>query len=403
LKTRILFVDDESLALQGLQRLLRHMRTDWEMTFEDSASRALESMRHTPFDVVVTDMLMPGMNGAEFLNEVREHYPHTIRLVLSGHAEKELIFQCLGSAHQFLAKPCPPEMLKATLLRISSLNQSMQSNEGLRGSITRMDRFPSVPSLYIDLAETLLNVEVSSTEVTSIVLKDPGVTAATLKTVNSAFFGGPCEISDPADALSCLGLDTFKSLAFGWNAFSPFDAPLFKNRALDLLWHHSVDVAIAAKRIAEIESADKKTAAAAYVAGLLHDIGKFVMILYAWEQHRQAVALAKERNVPLGSAEQEVFGISHAETGAYLLGLWRLPPAIVDAVSLHHTPIQASSSHFNLLTAVHAANALVADTRGFAAKTPPPDLDLTYLAQVGLSSRIDAWREALRAEIGAMC
>lgn len=287
MKTRILFVDDESLALQGLQRLLRQMRTDWDMAFADSASRALELMRHSPFDVV-TDMLMPGMNGAEFLNEARKHYPHTIRLILSGHADKELIFQCLGFAHQFLAKPCPPESLKAALARVSRLNQTLQSNEGLRGFITRMDRFPSVPSLYIDLAETLLNADVSPAEVTRIVSKDPGVTAATLKLVNSAFFGGACEIPDPAVAISCLGLDTFKSLAFSLNAFSPFDAALFKERALEGLWHHSVDVAVAAKRIAEIEGADKKTVAGAYVGGLLHDIGKLVLILYSWEQHRKS-------------------------------------------------------------------------------------------------------------------
>lgn len=403
MKTRILFLDDESLALQGLQRLLRNLRSSWDMAFVDSAGGALELMRHSPFDIVVTDMLMPGMNGAEFLNEVRKHYPHTIRLILSGHAEKDLIFQCIGSAHQFLAKPCQPEMLKATLARVSRLNGTLQSNEALRGFITRMDRFPSVPSLYIDLAETLLNADVSSAEVTRIVIKDPGVTAATLKMVNSAFFGGADEISDPADAISCLGLDTFKTLAFSWNAFSPFDAALFKERSLEALWHHSVDVAVAAKRIAEIEGADKKTVAGAYVAGLLHDIGKFMMTLYSSEQHREAVGLAEERKMPLRLAEQQIFGISHAETGAYLLGLWGLPTAIVEAVAWHHTPLQASSGTFSPLTAVHAANVLVPDHSGFASKGPPSDLDSSYLAQLGLTDRFEAWRGAVREEIAAPC
>ena len=105
-KTRILFVDDEPLVLQGLQRMLRPMRNEWEMAFVESGRRALEEMATLPFQVVVSDMRMPGMNGAQFLSHVQELYPRTVRLILSGHADKDLIMKCVGTAHQFLAKPC---------------------------------------------------------------------------------------------------------------------------------------------------------------------------------------------------------------------------------------------------------------------------------------------------------
>ncbi len=104
-KKRILFVDDESLALQGLERMLRNMRNEWEMEFVDSGPKALERMAQADFDVVVSDMRMPCMNGAHLLNEVMLRYPATVRLILSGHADQDLILKCVGSTHQYLAKP----------------------------------------------------------------------------------------------------------------------------------------------------------------------------------------------------------------------------------------------------------------------------------------------------------
>ncbi|HWQ09541.1 MAG TPA: response regulator, partial [Holophaga sp.] len=111
-RKRVLFVDDEPLVLQGLQRMLRGMRNDWEMSFVEGGPQALEAMRRQPFDVVVTDMRMPGMNGAQLLNTLAREFPDSVRIILSGHADQDLITQCLGSAHQYLSKPCDPDLLK---------------------------------------------------------------------------------------------------------------------------------------------------------------------------------------------------------------------------------------------------------------------------------------------------
>src|SRR6185436_721470 len=124
-KKRILFVDDEAMTLQALERMLRPMRDEWEMEFVDSGQKALELMAQSPFDVIVSDMRMPGMNGAELLNEVMRRYPQTVRLILSGHADKEMILRCVGAAHQFLAKPCDPDVLRDTVVRASNPESSL--------------------------------------------------------------------------------------------------------------------------------------------------------------------------------------------------------------------------------------------------------------------------------------
>ena len=105
MKKRILFVDDETMVLEGLHRMLRPMREEWEMVFVESGAQALDLMSQAPFDVVVSDMRMPRMNGAQLLAEVLKRYPQTVRLILSGHADRDLILKCVGSTHQYLAKP----------------------------------------------------------------------------------------------------------------------------------------------------------------------------------------------------------------------------------------------------------------------------------------------------------
>ena len=92
-KRRILFVDDEAKVLDGLRNLLRRQRHEWDMLFALSGAAALEELAKAPVDVIVSDMRMPGMDGAELLTRVRTLYPQTARIVLSGHAERGAILE----------------------------------------------------------------------------------------------------------------------------------------------------------------------------------------------------------------------------------------------------------------------------------------------------------------------
>ena len=222
-KKRILFVDDEPLILQALQRMLRSMRDEWEMEFAEGGGQALERMAQIHFDVVVSDMRMPGMNGADLLAEVMKRHPHTVRIILSGHADKELILKCIGSTHQYLAKPCDAEALKATVRRASAVETRLK-DETLRKLVGSMDRLPSIPTLYTEILDALRDPEVSLEAIGEIVGKDPAMTAKILKLVNSAFFGLRRQIASSTQAANFLGLDTIRSLVLSINAFSQFEA-----------------------------------------------------------------------------------------------------------------------------------------------------------------------------------
>ena len=168
MKKRILFVDDETMILQGLERTLRPLRNEWEMAFANSGPRALDLMNQAPFDVVISDMRMPGMNGAELLTEVLKKFPKTVRLILSGHADRDLVLKCVGSTHQYLSKPCNPDELKSAIRRAGNLDQSLR-DKSLGQLISRMDRLPSIPSLYVAIVEKLQDPDCGISDIGDIV------------------------------------------------------------------------------------------------------------------------------------------------------------------------------------------------------------------------------------------
>lgn len=397
MKMRILFVDDEPLVLQGLQRMLHSMHQEWEMEFFESAGKALERMKETSFDVVLSDVRMPGMNGADFLNEVMKAYPQTIRFILSGHIDPKLIFKCIGSTHQVLSKPCDPNALKEAVLRVLKLRKALQSDK-LKEVVGRMDRLPSIPTLYVELVEMMRDPRVSIENVGAVIGKDMAMTAKVLKLVNSAFFGIQRRVVSTADAVSYLGVEMIRSLVLSIHAFSQFESVEQEGFCVEVLWSHSLRTAAAAKAIARMEGADKLLYEDAFTAGMLHDVGKLVLAANFPERYRDVFHLKNFNQVDCSTAEDQVFGANHADVGGYLLGLWGLPVPVVNAIALHHAPDSLGQKLFSPLTAVHAANAMVHRMHGEEA-SPEATLNMDYLGELGLAERPSHWIETLRKKL----
>lgn len=391
MKKRILFVDDEPMVLQGLQRMLRPMREEWEMVFVESGRAALDLMSQSSFDVLVSDMRMPQMNGAELLAEVFKRYPQTVRLILSGHADRDLILKCVGSTHQYLAKPCRPDDLKAAIARATELTQSLK-DKGLRQLVSCMQRVPSMPRLYVQIVEVLKDPEVGLDAIGDIISKDPPLTAKILKLVNSSFLGLAREIASPTEAVSQLGPETLKSLVLAVHAFSQFEGTPLGGFSLEALWRHSQNTARLSQAIARMEDAEQKIVDEAFVGGLLHDIGKLVLAANFAADYARILEIGRQGTVPLVAAEENTFGANHADIGGYLLGLWGLPVPVVEAIALHHSPSHCTHKGFCPLTAVHAADALVHFEQSPDKVFIPGLLDSAYLNHLGLEDRIETWR-----------
>ncbi len=392
MKHRILFVDDEALVLQGLQRMLRPMRNEWEMEFVTSGAAALERMCQTPFDVVVADMRMPGMNGAELLNEVMKRHPQTVRLILSGHADEELILKCVGITHQYLSKPCDPEALKAAVNRAFAMGVSL-NNPKLKELVGQIDHLPSMPSLYLEMVNQLQDPEVDLNDIASTISKDIAMTAKILKLVNSAFFGLSHPVTSSGEAVTYLGINTLKTLVLTIHAFAQFEGQRNGAFSLERLWSHSLHVAATARRIAEAEHGDRAVLEEAFVAGMLHDTGQLMLVANLTDQYLSVIQQARASQQPLETVEAAVLGTNHAELGGYLLGLWGLPVPVVEAIAFHHHPHLSRNVAFNALTAVHVAESICQPATGPEAAPPILTPDMEYLTRLGMADHLETWKQ----------
>jgi HD-like signal output (HDOD) protein len=388
---KILFVDDEALVLEAMQRMLHTMRSEWDMRFAASGEQALQMLAESPADVVISDMRMPQMNGAQLLNEVLRLHPKTVRLILSGYADMEMILQCINGTHQFLAKPCGGDMIKNVVRRALEMD-AWVNNDQLKLLVSRLGALPSLPTLYFEIFRQLESPAADLDKIGAIIARDPAMTAKMLQLVNSAFFGLHRKLTAPGEAVLQLGLQTIKSLVLILHVFAELKTPESLQGPVQKLWHHSLATAATARRIAVAEQQEKNLVEECFTAGLLHDIGRLMLMSNLSEEYALVMQRAERENLSLVAAERAVLGTTHAEVGGYLLGLWGLPIALVETTVFHHWPSRCQKREFNTLTIVHAANILEQDplAPGRDAATRQ-ELDRAYLDELWMWDRAQAW------------
>jgi HD-like signal output (HDOD) protein len=389
-----MFVDDEPLVLQGLQRMLRPERERWDMRFVRSGAEALGLLEREPFDAVVSDLRMPEMDGAALLAAVMDRYPHMARIVLSGEMDRELTFRTVHCAHQFLSKPCDADTLKRTLARASSLRRLLNDRK-LKSLLPRLESLPSLPALYTEILAEIQAPNSSFRKVGDLVARDLGMTAKILQLVNSAFFGLARRVASPQDAVSLLGYDTVRALVLSAKIFSQVDPSRIPGLWLDALWQHSFSTSLFARAIGVGEKLPRKAQDEAFTAGILHDLGQLILAQNFPDAYAEAITLSGRNGRPLWEVETERFGASHAELGAYLLGLWGIGEDVVGAVAQHHQPPPAGSAA-RVTAVVFAANLI--DHR-LAAEPAAGEItagEADALRQLEVYERIPAWEDACR-------
>ena len=390
-KRSILFVDDEPNILDGLRRMLRSMRKEFELCFAQNALEALEMMEKGEFDVVVSDMRMPGMDGADLLTEIQKRYPHSIRIMLTGQADEESTLRTIGVVHQFLAKPCDPEKLKNILLRASALHRLMIDGK-LKDIVSSIDTLPSLPSVYEKLQEKIREPEVSLDDIGEIISQDIAMTAKILQLVNSAFFGLYQTVESPARAVKLLGLDTVKDLVLVTQIFSESKVETDYFSVQNLL-AHSMTVGTLSKKIAESETDEKEIINNSYIAGLLHDVGKLILVSKMEAYYTDAVLLARKEHIPLRQAEKRIFQATHCDMGAYLIGLWGFPSDIVEAIGFHHQLGEYPADTFSPALAVHIANVMYYKFHNDETIGSVPEFNEEYLHKIGMGDKLQKWQD----------
>jgi HD-like signal output (HDOD) protein/CheY-like chemotaxis protein len=387
---RILFVDDEQNVLDGLRNLLRKQRREWDMVFSLGAEAALAEMgKGAPFDVLVSDMRMPGMDGVALLRRVKETHPGVARIVLSGHAERNAVLASLPVAHQYLSKPCDAETLRVVIERVCKL-QSLMTDDNVKRVVGKLDKLPSVPRTYWELTRAAGDPKIGIADLAKIVEQDAAMSVKVLQLVNSAYFGLAQQVASIGTAVSYLGVELLKGLALSAHVFSAMELPPIKGFSMDDLQKFSLLTAKLARRFL----GDKKRAEEAFTAALVHDIGTMIIAVGFPQMFQEIAAESAATGRPVHTLEKERIGVTHADVGAYLQGVWGLPFPIVEAVAFHHNPSLVTEGACDVLAALHVADALV-DTacNPRAGSNVDSDLDLSFLARTGFAAQLPRWRE----------
>lgn len=381
-----------------MERVLRRpaQESGWELCFANDGESALAEMARAPVEVLLADANMAKMSGPALLRTVQERDPSVVRILLSGHTGLDILRTALPYAHQFLPKPCDGQLLRSTLESACNL-RSLLARPEMRQLVGSSNQLPSAPRTFIELSNALANPSASSRAISDIIEKDIAISARVLQLVSSAFYGLPRAVTSIGGAVAYLGVEVVKAIVLSVEVSRMF--PLTQSIpdfSVDALQQQGMRASQLAKRMLGHEPGGDVLV----VAGLLQDSGQLVLASRAAARFGLALSTAAARKQPLAEVETDLFGATHADIGAYLLGLWGLPQRVVSTVANHLEPQRTGSRVFDAAAALYVANLLAVDPDVPALDEIPPHvlaIDLSYLRMVGVAHHLEEWRRLARA------
>ena len=372
----------------------------WRMIFAINAEHAFQALARENFEAIAADSKPSGKDGSEhaFFSDVMLRFPNPTRILLFDPSDKVRITSGNGVIHQCLSLPTSAAQIISAAQRARFVSRLL-AQPAVKTFLPRLRKLPSVPVVYFRLIESLRNTDSNLEDIGRIMAEDFIMTAKLLQVANSAYFGLQNSVTSSTEAIKYLGLARTKALVLVAHVFSAFEDHECAGFSVEKLWHHSLTVAQYARRIAKYETGSEELAEAAYTAGLLHDVGKFIIAANCPAEYAQIVALSSSKKLLFKEAERQVCGVTHAEVAASILGTWGLPGDILEAIAFHCEPLQESTKTFCVTTAVHVANVLA-----HASESPKRPLavlswDIEYLENLGLAHRLETWRETC-SEVG---
>jgi putative nucleotidyltransferase with HDIG domain len=395
----VLFVDDDKRVHQSLRRIMVGRSLPIDLLAASSAAEARQILSERACEVIVTDASLPDMEGSDLLALVQERWPLTLRILMTADGGTRIISSLLVSAHQLLTKPVTPECLLATIQSASRLRFLLMDSR-LREIVHRLEHLPVVPSVYTALTRELQSEGCSNQSVARIVSRDMSLTTAILKVVNTPFFGLSRRVDEPLQAVNILGANLVRGLLLSEGVFRPQDPDMYPGFNTEQLWGHCLAAARCCRAVMRVECPTGPAVEDAFLAGLLHDVGKIVLAEGCPEDYVGILKGSQARNMPLNEVEAEILGVTHAQVGAYLLGLWGFSENVVIAIAQHHG--HTSGPPLSLLSAVlHVVDVALHEryvrSNGYAPHLPAgPFLDIA-----GGPEALERWKEVVNSELDA--
>ncbi len=354
MSARVVFVDDEPNILRGLQRTFRRLRNEWDMDFLDGGEAALKHLSENPADVIVSDMRMPGVDGAQFLTEAAQTHPETLRIILSGEADREMTFRTVGVSHQFLPKPCNTDSLCEKIRRCLAAKSKLPHAD-LQIAASGTASLPVSEETLQTLKAAVEGASSSLEDAADIFASEPGLAAKILQLANSAYFGIGQSVNSPAEAVRLLGSDIIKPLVDKGCFKSAAATPALNTAVFDHTLTQAKSMAALAQKAASEAQASSTQIELARVAGLLHNIGRLVICSNFPNCYSDLESGGAVEPAGLDQQEEQAFNCTQADVGGYLALLWGLPDAVCTAIAHQTTPDTAPDPRDAVLLALQAA------------------------------------------------
>ena len=343
----LLFVGNDWDVLDEMQRSTRTRRGEWDMTF---ACGGLDANRHLAItdqlpEVVICQDVLPATDGFELLKSMEAKADDPLCLVLASSRNVQLVSESIPWVHGCLRAPLDPEELAAEIARLRA-DRGAAKSAAIQHLTADIEHLPSLPSTYQKVVEITNRRDFSLREISQVIQLDVGLTAETLRMVNSTFFGLRGEIDSVEQAVNLLGLDMVRGLVLANSLFDEQEASCIVD--LDLVSGQSQKVAAVARVIAEIDGSGKSEQALSFLAGMLHLVGVLLMPVPDTGPLDPSFLIEPDLD-----ADVERFAADRFAIGTYLLRMWDFEQGIIEAVAALAQPDLADGTvAASLLTAV---------------------------------------------------
>ena len=347
----ILVVDDEINILNSMSEAFRD--TEYEILTAESSLLALEILDKTEVNLVISDMMMPQMDGYELLSKIKEHYPHVIRLIMSSNTEESYVFKAIlhNIAKFNITKPWINKTLIECIKQVFETEETLKSRDLLL-LINNIEKLPTIEVNYQKILN-MIEKDADTLTISSEIEKDFAISTKLLQTVNSAYYG--IQTGSVKHATVYLGLQNLKSLIFSTSIMNKFSSVSEQDQnSLKDLWDHALLTSKLLHYIYEVFIC-RRLPEAAYCAGLLHNIGALVLIQNRFEDYVGMVNNDKNKSLDLLDMERDAFHVTHQEVGGYLVSWWELPFPIIESALFHHRPLDPGILNKEIVSAVHLA------------------------------------------------
>jgi HD-like signal output (HDOD) protein/CheY-like chemotaxis protein len=389
MKRTIYVVDDQVPVMETAVMIIRTVDRQWEVKGFKDPLEALEAVKQKPPDLILSDQLMPGMQGSQLLEEVRKVSESTIRIIMSGYVPLDKL-ALITSAHQFIAKPFDSMKLRDTIRRSFAAQEKIGHN-GLKSIATSLRSIPSLPQAHQSLLKVLEDDSSATTKIARFITEDAGLTIKVLQLANSPLFGQGYQITSVTDAIMCLGTELIAAVVLAQSLFKHYESLAHWEVNLQQVWAHSWQTAYFAQYICKEMGFARKAGEEAFLAGLMHETGRFILVDNFPNEFHEACQKARQANTALTVQLKEIFHTSPVQVTQYVLELWGMPVPVIGALSLNGT-VPNQEVKFTLSSAVYVAD-------GIATRKTPPDSfppepwDTAYLEAVGCADKIAEWEK----------